>query len=75
MYLLTSGNQDYGPYWTHVPSSVPPSVPRPSLKHGWTYKIGLYATYFYFLNSIGLTENSRTGFVNWIQLHAEDFVE
>jgi len=75
MYMLTSPDQDYNPYWTHEPVSVPPSVPRPSLKRGWTYKIGLCVTDIRFLDLIGLTENSRTGFVNWIQLYAEDFVE
>ncbi|RDB19620.1 hypothetical protein Hypma_013247 [Hypsizygus marmoreus] len=56
MYLLTSSDPNYSPYWSHNPVSVPAGTRRPELRRGWTYKIGWC-----------------TGFVNWIQLHPEDF--
>jgi len=58
MYLLTSSNADFVPYWSHNPIAVPAGSQRPDLKYGWTYRIGWC-----------------TGFINWIQLHAEDFAE
>ncbi|KAJ7279106.1 hypothetical protein C8J57DRAFT_1502930 [Mycena rebaudengoi] len=37
MYLLTSDQKDYEPYWCHIPITT---SPRPDLEHGWGYKIG-----------------------------------
>ncbi|KAF8064152.1 hypothetical protein FPV67DRAFT_1698491 [Lyophyllum atratum] len=58
MYLLTSLNPDFPPYWSHSPIAVPAGATRSDLKRGWTYRIGWC-----------------TGFINWIQLHPEDFVD
>lgn len=40
MYLMTSMDPDYDPYWTHDPVAVPKGVSHPTLRHGWTYQIG-----------------------------------
>ncbi|KAG6845153.1 hypothetical protein H0H87_012949 [Tephrocybe sp. NHM501043] len=56
MYLVTSLVPGFEPYWAHSPVACPPGAARPTLRRGWTYKIGW-----------------STGFIDWIQLHPEDF--
>lgn len=40
MYLMTSMDPEYDPYWSHDPVAVPKGVNPPALRNGWTYQIG-----------------------------------
>ncbi|KAF8890621.1 hypothetical protein BD779DRAFT_1516063 [Infundibulicybe gibba] len=40
MYLLTSIDPEFQPYWSHHPVGVAKGSPIPDLRHNWTYRIG-----------------------------------
>jgi hypothetical protein len=40
IYLLTSPDSGYVPYWSQSPTSVPAGMERPALQRRWTYQIG-----------------------------------
>jgi hypothetical protein len=74
MYLLTSMDPEYDPYWAHDPVALPKNVNPKPLKHGWTYQLGwcVLADGAGFLTDVCVCCRC-TGFIDWIQLHPEDF--
>jgi hypothetical protein len=73
VYLITSLDANHEPHWSPSPVCLPNSVSRQPLARHFTTKIGWYAIFLGLTKWTDLGWYRKTGFLNYVQLHAEDF--